>query len=248
MSMPDNTLRKLMQTYFTTQQALLIPEEERAQWEATIREQLSTIRDIGFELSYNYSSRYAHDDCICNFYIQDPDRESGSSSRRYGFDHDKVKFRLLRNVKGELVIEHEYGGRASLVSSIEQLVGFIRACQVQLDRRYTKVQKKQKLRDLKEQAIIASVKQLAKEEQFSFYTKSNSIRMYLYVRLSARECLELQIPFNKFEDLFPQLRTIIQSARGLYEQGVKFKVKQNNDYKHEQRLGYSTLWIQPEEL
>ncbi|MEM7531086.1 MAG: hypothetical protein AAF639_02825 [Chloroflexota bacterium] len=247
MSMPDNTLRKLMQTYFATQQALQIPEEERDSWEAKIRERLSAIRDIGFELSYNYSSRYAFDDCICNFYIQDPDRESGSSSRRYGFDHDKVKFRLLRNIKGELVIEHEYGGPASFVASLDQLVSFIEACQVQLDRRYTNVQKKQKLRDLKEQAIVASVKQLAKEEGFAYYTKSNSIRMYLYVRLSERECLELQIPFNKFEALFPQLRTIIQSARGLYEQGVKFKVKQNSDYKNEQRHGYSTLWIQPED-
>jgi hypothetical protein len=117
------------------------------------------------------------------------------------------------------------------------------AGRARLERQQVLASKRHKVRELKSQAIIAQVKKLAKEEQFDFYAESDTQKLKLYVKLSAHECMELQIPFSKFQEALPHPHTTILGLRELYAGGIKFKLQALSSYRLHDRK-----WITPESL
>ena len=115
-----------------------------------------------------------------------------------------------------------------VVSDIHEIVQFITHIKQRMARRQAQKAKRNKIRDLKAQAIIAQVKQLAKEDQFDFMTATDSQKLKLYVKLSDRDAIEIHIPFSKFQQILPQLRTTIASLRELHASGLRFKITSGN--------------------
>ncbi|MBX3171372.1 MAG: hypothetical protein KF760_28440 [Candidatus Eremiobacteraeota bacterium] len=86
--------------------------------------------------------------------------------------------------------------------------------------------KNKKVKLLKDQAVLARLRQVAKEEAFDFASQPAHHFLKLYIRLSSRDCAELQIPYKNFETVLPQLRGAVQSLRALYAHGLRFRISQ----------------------
>lgn len=216
MAIPTPTIRRLFREHFSDASPLQVKQEERATVTAQIRQRLAGMKYVESERTNYYIDQREKDRFLFTLDIKEP---SAHASYR-----DSTSFTFKLNERGQLTIA--YWRQQATVASLDEIVAFVQACQEVVERKLTQKSKRQKVRELKAQAIMAQVKKLAKADQFDFYTETDTQKLTLYVRLSERESVELQIPFNKFEAVLPQLRTSIQSLRELYAQGIKFKIGQ----------------------
>lgn len=231
MAIPSPTLRRLLREHFSEASPIQATREERAALATQIRQRLAGMKYVESDRTNYYIEAREKERFICSFSISEP-------SDHYARD---TTFILKLNERGLLTLEHWRS--TVLVSSLDELIAFVTACQEIVERKATQKSKRQKVRDLKAQAIVAQVKKIAKEDKFDFYTESDTQKLTLYVRLSDNESVELRIPFSKFEAVLPHLRASIQSVRELYAHGIKFKVGQFSP------SGWrSQHWIQHETL
>ncbi|MDM8551926.1 hypothetical protein QUF72_17715 [Desulfobacterales bacterium HSG2] len=203
-----------------------VPVEERKELGKTIQQRIKGLSDVSID-KRPYVSEKDRGRLVCDFSIKD------HRSRYYSYSNS---FRLILNEQGELTISH-YVSDAP-VSDIDEILSFIAACQEHIERQHILKGKRKKIRDFKAQAIIAQVRNLAKEEKFDFCTDKDTVKLKLYVKLSEKECIELHIPFSKFQEILPDLRAVILSARELHGKGIKFKIKSIQSYRHK--------WITPD--
>lgn len=203
----------------------------RSQREAfgeTIKQRIAGLNYVSLERPSYYLSNDDRARFVCEFSLRHPSERS----------YRGTQFRLMLNKQGELTITHY--SIIAVVSSIEELLSFIAACQERLERQHAQKSKRKKVRHLKTQAIIARVKKLAQEDKFDFFTETDTVKLKLYVKLSQEEFVEVHIPFNKFQAVLPQLRTTIQSLKELHGLGIKFKL---NSTRHR-----SIRWITHDSL
>ncbi len=226
MSLPVQTVRKLLRDHFSGADPIRLTPGEREELGETLRRRLG-----GFDGVDNDRNAYVNpadkDRLVLRFSIDDPDE-----SRYY----NRTDFRLLRGDGGELVIRGDYGDEAK-VSSLDELDGLILACQERLRRRQALAAKRRKVRGFKAQAIIARVKKLAAELEFDFMTRTDTQKLKLFVRLSDDRAVELHIPFSKFEEVLPDLRSAIGSLLELHATGIGFKVAGRSGW------GWGMEWI-----
>jgi len=116
------------------------------------------------------------------------------------------------------------------ISDIGEVVALVQAFQQRVEQQKAKAVKRQKQRDLKQQAILAQVRKIAKEDQFDFATDVDSVKLKLIVRLSKDDYFVIEIPFNRFKEVLPNLRTAIQALREVYNSGVRFKTHLKRGY------------------
>ena len=102
------------------------------------------------------------------------------------------------------------------LSDIEEVVSLMQTFQRRVAQQKAKAAKRQKQRDLKQKAILAQVRTIAKEDQFDFATDVDSVKLKLIVRLSEDDYFVIEIPFNRFKEVLPNLRTAIQALRQVY--------------------------------
>jgi hypothetical protein len=147
-------------------------------------------------------------------------------------------FYLRLDDHGRLVIVFNFSEFP--VSSIDEVCAFVVACKQSLDRARALLEKQRspeglerahalmvkrdKVRHLKAQAIIAHVNKLARQEQFDFYTQLDAVKITLCVKLSDRKRIDLQIPFTRINEALPKLGAAIHSLREIQALGIKFKV------------------------
>lgn len=231
MSLSHVTIKKLMRETFTGEKPIHVAEADKAAIRAQIKDRLTSLNNIRIENEHNYYPKTEPYEFLIGFTIEDP--------------HDRYalwrqNFRLMVDMADKLVIRHS--GRTAFISDLEELISFIDTCQDRLDRQNAKKNKRQKVRDLKKQAIIAQIKKIAKEDKFDFCTDTDTVKLKLYIRLSKedREAIRLDIPFSKFQAVLPQLRQSIQSLRDLYHSGIKFKLESPRYYR--------SSWIEHESL
>ncbi len=228
MSLPVQTVRKLLRDHFTGEEPIRVAADERGELGEKIEARLG-----GFEGVQSDRDPYARptekDRLVLRFSIDDPDE-----SRRYYYN--RTEFRLLRDDAGELLIRGRYGGEAK-VSSLGELDRLILACQERLRRRQALAAKRRKIRGFKAQAIIARVKKLAAELEFYFMTRTDTQKLKLFVRLTDDRAVELHIPFSKFEQVLPELKAAIGSLLELHATGISFKVAGRGGW------GWGTKWI-----
>ncbi len=194
---------------------MLVDPAEREQLGEAITQQLARIEGVDTK-SYHYMSEAEKSRLVCTFSITD--RES-----RY-FYTSRNNFRLVLDENNILTLKTERRDSQVIVSDVEEIIQFVMQCKQRLARRQALKARREKVRDLKAQAIIAQVKQLAKAEQFDFMTETDHQKLKLFVKLSDRDSIEIHIPFKQFQEILPQLRTTIASLRELHAGGLHFKI------------------------
>ncbi|OQY56285.1 MAG: hypothetical protein DRR08_02505 [Candidatus Parabeggiatoa sp. nov. 2] len=81
--------------------------------------------------------------------------------------------------------------------------------------------KKQKVKVLKHKAIIAKINQIAKEENIRKYVKKVKFIIYL----AKAEEMEIDIPYDQFQDTLKNLCVTVQTIRELRDSGVSFQIR-----------------------
>lgn len=216
MSLSIASIQKIMRENFTGATPWRIAPDERESAKQQIKERLSRLNNLKVDQNpyYDRSSSKNKKDVFCTFFIDDP-------SDGWGNYHN---FGLFLNDRQELMLGHAYIEDA-MVSSMAEIEAFIAVCQARLDRQVALANKRQKVREFKVQAIIAQVKQIAVEDQFEFFTENDMVKLKLSVRIDENQVIQINIPFNRFQEVLSKLRSIIASVREVYQQGVYFKIK-----------------------
>lgn len=131
---------------------------------------------------------------------------------------------LYLHLDASLGLVLDCAGEKVPVGDLETIAAFVRACQAALQRQRAHQAKREKLRNLKAKAILAQVRQLARDEGFDFATETDSVKLKLYVRLADPDCARIDIPFSKFQEILPNLREGIRALRELQAAGIRFRI------------------------
>ncbi len=215
MSLDTRTINKLMRENFPGSAPMTVAPGEREQLRAAAEQRLGAIEGIetgglGHALSDQEKARL-----VLQFSVNDP-------ARRYW--SYRSTFRLALGEDRALTLEQPHSSNRAAVGDLDEVVRFVLHCKQRLARRRALKAKREKVRDLKAQAIVAQVRQLAKEERFDFTTAWDSRKLKLFVKLSDAHCVEMQVPFKSFQETLPHLRSAIAALRQMYGQGIRCKV------------------------
>lgn len=226
MRLSTSTIKKLFREHFQAAPPWLVADMARDTLVETITRRVAGLPGLSLDRHRYYASEQERARYVCSIDLKRP----GEDSYYRG-----TTFQLLLNEPGAFTIQHDVHRQVTdtaVVGSPEQLVGFFMACLEVLERQDALASKRQKVRDLKAQAMVAQVRKLAREEQFDFYTKTDSVKLTLYVKIADDESLELQIAFKDFATALPNLRSTIVALRALHKQGIKFKLSGSPVHKY----------------
>ncbi len=229
MSINRLTTRKLVRENFTAKNPIKLTITEKDKLAESLKQRLLGLPNISLEQHHYYSDKKEKERVVIEFVIKDP-------VENYWYRDD---FRVMLNETGQLVF---YGSSASVpISDIEEIFAFIVAYQEQQIRQSTLKSKRQKVRDLKVQAIVAQLKKMGREEKFDFYTDNDTVKLKLYVRLTDRECIEIHIPFTQFQEILPNLKETIKAVRDLHNLGIRFKLGVISSWHSSQWITHNSL-------
>lgn len=200
-------ISKLFRTYFTGNTPLKPDTKEMGTIAETLKKRLTGLKYLSTQNRYYRDEKKSP---VFEFQISHPSHY-----------HWGMYFEIVLNEKNELAIRNY---RQSVpISSLDEIFSFVSGCQEQVEKSLAQEAKRKKVREFKSQAIIAQVKQIAKEDRFDFYTESDTFKLKLYVKMSDKDCIELYVPFKSFQDVLPNLRSAIRSLRELYDRGIRFR-------------------------
>ena len=246
-SLHNRTLTKILREQFKGETPIVKSDLlEQNELIAAIKNKLSTMD--GFQLLEEvYYPRYEREyKKACFFKIP-------SSSKYYSHQEFILKFNEL-NV---FTIEANYKKVNSPVYDLEQiytLTDKMKSEYKRLDINYVRMQKakpkyeaaqrkrqennslkRQKIKSLKDRAILAKISQIAKEDKFEFCLKEYTTKIKLLVRLTNIEQMEIDIPYKQFQEALQNLRVTIKTIQELRHSGIAFKIR---------RIGYrEPEWI-----
>jgi len=216
----DSTLQKVFREHFKGDSPIVVLGTENKQaLISRLKDKLSTIDGFIFLKPSHHQYEYRKSEAVCTFKILSP-----STCYR---DQD---FTIRFNDKNELCIDDRYRVN-SPVYELEQVYTLVDKMRLEynrldakcLEREKNKV-KKEKIKGLKHQAIIAKINEIAREDQLEFYVIQYEIKVKLVVRLSKTEKMDIDIPYSKFQETLKNLRFTIQTIRELRESGILFKI------------------------
>ena len=231
MSLHLATIRKFLRENFKGKNPIRGTTQELKQFGEIFKQRINGMKNISIT-NDTFISSEKKDRIICTFSIND-------DSYNYSYQW-RDDFSLLINEAGQLVLDYSYDNSA-VISDIEEIMSFIAAYQKRIERKKVQNKKRKKLREFKSQAIVAQIKKIAKEDKFNFYTDSDTVKLKLYIQLFEKECIELHIPFNKFQQVLPELRSIILSLKELHGTGIKFRLKTVSSYMNSNWIRYKSL-------
>jgi hypothetical protein len=85
--------------------------------------------------------------------------------------------------------------------------------------------KKQKMRDLKTQGILAKLNEIAKEDGFKFHAEQIPTRVKLTIELPENKLLKIDVPFSNFQEVMQKVRVFIQNSSEIAETGIAFTIE-----------------------
>jgi hypothetical protein len=85
--------------------------------------------------------------------------------------------------------------------------------------------KKQKMRDLKTQGILAKFKQIAAEDGFDYTYEQSTTKVVLSIKLPKNKTLHVDVPFSNFQEVMQNVRDLIKNVEELTGKGISFRVK-----------------------
>jgi hypothetical protein len=214
MSLHPKTVAKALQEHFTGDIPVMKAPIAHKKLMTSIKSQLE--KSKGIIISIYYSRRDNEPDKLCHFEVSD---------KEYGY-YNSDSFTLKFNENNELMIKH-FSSRA-MVYQIEQIYTFIDRLKVEYQKKKARQLKREKINKLKQQAIVAKVKEIAREDRFEFYVREYSIKLKLMVRIEGGKIVEFDIPYNKFQEVLKDLRSVIQDIRELQKSGISFKIRNDS--------------------
>jgi hypothetical protein len=231
MALQQRTVQKMLREGFSGIQPLVVAATERKKLVAEVKSRLARFHGLDTK-DYAYIREEEKGKLICPFTFVHADHYYQSDS-----------FRLILDAANRLTIEEtRYRGGSALVSDLDEVVAFVRACQERLERNKVLETKRAKVRGLLSQAILARVRKLAKEQRFDYMSEIAPQKLKLFIKLSDEHALAVDIPFKHFKKHLPQLRTTIVSVRKLYKNGIRFQVVSGRG------LPWRQEWVKHESL
>jgi hypothetical protein len=215
MGLQRKTIQKLLRDNFPGDSPIVVDAQQRSKVADAIRARLERIDGVDAkEPGYvpPEQKRYL----VASFSLIDPGP--------YYYHYGRSTFYLRLDDDQRLTMADGYSGTAVLVSDLEEIGQFVHQCKERLERQRALQAKRTKVRHLLVQAILAQVKKLAQQERFDFMSESDLHKLKLYVKLSAEHALTLDIPFRRFKQVLPQLRSTLRALRQLYESGIRFHI------------------------
>jgi hypothetical protein len=85
--------------------------------------------------------------------------------------------------------------------------------------------KKQKMRDLKTQGILARFKEIAQEDGFEYSYEQSTTKVILRVKLPKNKALHVDVPFSNFQEVMQNVRDLIRNVEELTSKGISFRIK-----------------------
>jgi hypothetical protein len=85
--------------------------------------------------------------------------------------------------------------------------------------------KKEKLRDLKTQGILAKFKAIADEDGFEYTYEQSTLKVVLKIKLPRNKALHIDVPFANFQEVMQNVRDLIKNVEELTGKGISFRVK-----------------------
>ena len=85
--------------------------------------------------------------------------------------------------------------------------------------------KKQKMRDLKTQGILAKFKQIATEDGFKYSYEQSTTKVVLSIHLPKNKRLQVDVPFSNFQEVMQNIRELIKNVEELTNKGISFRIK-----------------------
>jgi hypothetical protein len=123
---------------------------------------------------------------------------------------------------GLSLLSGEKSYRFSTAADILQLFEAVTEAHVIMQ---TEKAKNSKITQLKIQAIYAAVAQIAAEENFVYMLKKGSGKLFLYIRLSKWDYLQINISFKDFQNALQSIVELYRSVKVMYDKGIKIAVK-----------------------
>jgi len=221
---------KLLKQHFPGESPMQVDLAEREQLKNNLRQKLAGMRYVTIQSPHRYRYHENEERAVCDLAIDFPNRYSS--------------YRFKLNVNEQSVLTITYGETEKIISTVDEIVAFAQDCQEIVEQRYIKATKKEKIRELKEKTILAKVKQLAREERFSFYTEPGRAKFKLYIRMDNDQTLTITIPYKEFQKSVSLIRTAILTLRELHQHNVRFRSSDKSPFGRWDQES----WITPEML
>ncbi len=136
--------------------------------------------------------------------------------------HDNLEICFDSN--NRLILVHQY--QHAYLHTVAEVELYVEKMQQELNALENVEIKKDKIRDIKTNAIVASIKQIAEEINFQYSYNTDKFKVILRVKLNKKKNLiEIHIPYNKFQEVLPNVKGIIKSIFEMEELGINFKIK-----------------------
>lgn len=229
-SIHPQTMAKLLREHFTGDILPTYPFGEQKTLISQIKANVEKHPGIRVRPDYRYSPDKDREERILHFCLED---------QAY-FYHPFCAVTLKFDTENHLIIEDL--PHHALVYQLEQIDTFIDKLQEEFDKKKAHAHKKDKINNLKQQAIIARIKEIAKEDRFEFIPSRGYLnKLKVLIRMKGGILLEVDIPYNNFQEVLNQLRPLIHNVKELQKLGIAFKIKFDSGYK-------GRGWITPDNV
>ncbi|TGO03223.1 hypothetical protein PN36_10485 [Candidatus Thiomargarita nelsonii] len=209
MSLNSRTIAKILREHFTGEIPIIKNIYEHIEFMSSLKTELEKITGVEVSTGSSWDMRE------CHFSVKGEFSKYGDS------------FTIQFNQKNELIIDN-YRDSATIYQ-IEQIYSFIDRLKLEPENIKGRRLKTEKINKLKKQAILAKMKEIAKEDQFDFYTTEYKTKLKMIVRVEGGKLLEIDIPYGKFQEILKDLRSFIMTVRELQKSGISFKLKPDSN-------------------
>ncbi len=199
-------LGKLVSLYLTQDSPLKLTDAEVPALIGQLKQRLETLGQIRI-------NQYNDQEVLIDFRVD----VTNSLSHHYWGE----RFNVIRDKNGQLFLYYQnmkLGGFAG----IDEIIELLKAHIAQLRRLQAQTAKREAVRQLRAQTLIAAMKPVAKAQQCDFRVDYNNQCCWLYIRIAEREMLGIRIPWKQLQNTLPKLDEAICKIRELRTLGIRF--------------------------
>lgn len=215
MSLASRTIARIFREHFTDTSSFVKTKEEQPECIAKIKKRLGEMDDVKSD-SMTYHN---HKQEVCEYRFTITRENAWGSGATFVVKFDQNDHLIIDNY-----------GQNTPVGNMDLIYSFVEAIKLEHEKQQAKETKRAKIKKLKNQAIIAKLKEIAKEDRFDFRTREYNIKLKLYIRIAPGTVAEVDIPYSKFHNIMQNLRALIQTMRTLYASGITFRLKTRGRY------------------
>ena len=111
-------------------------------------------------------------------------------------------------------------------SNLDQVVAFFEKVDQKRSEYKKNALKRQRIKKLKKEAVLSRIKVLSQELNFKYFISRYELKLKLSVQLDKLHLMEIDIPYNRFQETLTDLEDCIKAVKSFYEQDIlRFKIK-----------------------